>query len=438
MMIVDTALRERARAGKPIRVGIVGAGFLGRALVRQITQAVPGMQVAAVSNRTLDTARQVCADAGIEQVEVVDGRAAFDKALASGACAVTSDASLLARSDALDVLVEVTGTVEFAAGVTLDAIEHGKDVVLVNAEVDATVGPILKTYADRAGVILTGADGDQPAAEMNLYRFVRGIGLRPLLCGNVKGLMDHYRTPETQESFARRWGQRPYMVTSFADGSKISFEQAVIANATGMGVAERGMTGFQWDGYLDEQGHLDLYDADRLRDLGGIVDYVVGARPGAGVFVLAEHENPTEHHFLDLYKMGPGPLYCFYTPYHLCYFEVPLTIARAALLRDAAIAPEAGLIVDVVTTAKRDLRAGETLDGYGHYTAYGQCENANVARAERLLPLGVAEGCVLVRGVAKDDVLTYDDVELPAGRLCDRLRVEQEALVRPVGDPVAA
>ncbi len=438
MIIVDTALRERARADRPIRVGMVGAGFLGRALARQITHAVPGMEVAAVSNRTLDTARQVCADARGEELEVVEGQSAFDRAVASGKCAVTSDASLLARSEAIDVVVEVTGTVEFAAGVVLDAIEHGKDVVLVNAEVDATVGPVLKRYADRAGVILSGADGDQPAAEMNLYRFVRGIGLRALLCGNVKGLMDHYRTPETQESFARRWGQRSYMVTSFADGSKISFEQAVVANATGMGVAERGMTGFEWDGYLDEQGHLDLYDADRLRELGGVVDYVVGARPGAGVFVLAEHENPAEHHFLDLYKMGPGPLYCFYTPYHLCYFEVPITIARVALLRDAAIAPEAGLVVDVVATAKRDLRAGEILDGYGHYTAYGQCENADIARGKRLLPLGVAEGCVLVRDVAKDEVLTYDDVTLPPGRLCDRLRVEQDALIRPSGDPVAA
>lgn len=438
MIVVDRALRARAEDGDPIRVGMVGAGFLGRALARHITRSVPGIELAAVSNRTLARAEELCAEGGIDEVELVDAITPLEEAVARGKCAVTDDASLVARAEGIDVLVEVTGTVEFAANVVLDAIEHGKHVVLVNAEVDGTVGPILKRYADRAGVILSGADGDQPAAELNLYRFVRGIGMTPLLCGNVKGMMDHYRTPETQEGFARRWGQRPYMVTSFADGSKISFEQAVVANATGMGVAERGMVGFEWEGYLDERGHLDLYDADRLRELGGIVDYVVGAKPGAGVFVLAEHEHAVEHHFLDLYKMGAGPLYCFYTPYHLCYFEVPLTIGRVALLGDAAVAPDAGLVVDVVATAKRDLKAGETLDGIGYYTAYGQCENADVTRDERLLPIGIADGCVLVRDVAKDEVLTYDDVEIPAGRLCDRLRAEQEALIRSAGATVPA
>jgi predicted homoserine dehydrogenase-like protein len=438
MIVVDRALRARAEAGTPVRVGMVGAGFLGRALAKQIVRSVPGIELAAVSNRTVGFAREAFGGAGIEDVEHVESVAALEHAVARGAKAVTDDASLLARAEGIDVLVEVTGTVEFAANVVLEAIQHGKHIVLVNAEVDGTVGPVLKRYAEKAGVILSGADGDQPAAEMNLYRFVRGIGMAPLLCGNVKGLMDHYRTPDTQEGFARKWGQRSYMVTSFADGTKISFEQAVVANATGMGVAQRGMIGFEWDGYLDEAGHVDLYDADNLRELGGIVDYVLGAKPGAGVYVLAEHEDPAEHHFLDLYKMGEGPLYCFYTPYHLCYFEVPLTIGRVALLGDAAIAPEAGLVVDVVATAKRDLRTGETLDGMGHYTTYGQCENADTSRTEKLLPIGVAEGCTLRRDVPKDEVLTYEDVELPGGRLCDRLRAEQEALVRPIGVAVPA
>ncbi|HET6657041.1 MAG TPA: Gfo/Idh/MocA family oxidoreductase [Gaiellaceae bacterium] len=437
MIIVDRALAERAEAGSPVRIGLVGTGFLGRALIRQLAEAAPGLQVAAVSNRTLSRARAACEEAGFD-VEVVDSQKRLDEVAASGGCAVTDDASLIARSEAIEVLVEVTGTVEFAANVVLEAIEHGKHVVLVNAEVDGTVGPALKRYADSAGVILSGADGDQPAAEMNLHRFVRGIGMNPLLCGNVKGLMDHYRTPDTQEGFARKWGQRPYMVTSFADGSKISFEQAVIGNATGMGVATRGMFGYEWQGYLDEKGHVDLYDADMLREAGGIVDYVVGAKPGAGVYVLAEQTREAERHFLDLYKMGEGPLYCFYTPYHLCYFEVPLTVARVALLGDAAIAPDAGMVVDVVATAKRDLKAGETLDGIGYYTAYGQCENADVAEAQGLLPIGVAEGCSLTRDVAKDEVLTYSDVDLPAGRLCDRLREEQRPLIHRRRQPAAA
>jgi predicted homoserine dehydrogenase-like protein len=138
------------------------------------------------------------------------------------------------------------------------------------------------------------------------------------------------------------------------------------------------------------------------------------------------HDDPEEHHFLDLYKLGPGPLYCLYTPFHLCFYEVPLSIARAVHFRDGAASSAGGPVVAVVATAKRDLRAGETLDGIGFYMTYGQCENHGTARQENLLPMGLAEGCTLVRDVARDAVLTFDEVELPEGRLVDRLWREQE------------
>ena len=170
-----------------------------------------------------------------------------------------------------------------------------------------------------------------------------------------------------------------------------------------------------------------MYNVDRLKELGGIVDYVVGAKPGPGVYVFATHDDPKQQHYLNLYKLGEGPLYSFYTPYHLCHFEVPLSVARVVLLQDAVMSPLGKPQVDVVTTAKIDLKAGEQLDGIGYYMTYGQCENYDVARAENLLPMGLAEGCRLKRDIAKDSVLTYDDVELPGGRLCDRLRAEQDA-----------
>ncbi|MER3587649.1 MAG: NAD(P)-dependent oxidoreductase, partial [Mastigocladus sp. ERB_26_1] len=243
----------------------------------------------------------------------------------------------------------------------------------------------------------------------------------PLLCGNIKGLQDPYRNPTTQEAFAKRWGQKAHMVTSFADGTKISFEQAIVANATGMKVAKRGMLGYNFDGHVDEM--TKMYDVDQLKELGGIVDYVVGAKPGPGVFVFATHDDPKQRHYLNLYKLGEGPLYSFYTPYHLCHFEVPLSVARAVLFQDYVLSPLGAPIVDVVTTAKIDLKAGETLDGIG----YGQCENSHVVQERNLLPMGLAEGCRLKRDIPKDQVLTYDDVELPEGRLCDKLRVEQNA-----------
>ncbi|HLL47882.1 MAG TPA: hypothetical protein VK399_14320, partial [Longimicrobiaceae bacterium] len=167
------------------------------------------------------------------------------------------------------------------------------------------------------------------------------------------------------------------------------------------------------------------YDVEELRAQGGVVDYVVGTKPGPGVYVLATHDDPKQRHYLDLYKLGAGPLYSFYTPYHLCHFEVPNTVARAVLFGDAAIQPLGAPCVDVVTAAKIELRAGETLDGLGGYHTYGLAENSDVAARERLLPIGLAEGCRLVRDLPRDAVLTYDDVELPEGRLSDRLREEQ-------------
>jgi len=438
VIIVDTALARRERDGQPIRVAMVGAGFMARGIALRILHSVPGMRLAANANRHLDGALRAYREAGAVDVRVASSVGEVEDAVTRGRYVVTDDALLLCAAGGIDALIEVTGAVEFGARVVLTAVEHGKHVVMMNAELDGTVGPILKTYADRAGVVLTNADGDQPGVTMNLYRFVRGIGVKPVLCGNIKGLHDPYRNPTTQEGFARRWKQKPQMVTSFADGSKISFEQAIVANATGMRVAKRGMFGPTVPAGTPVQEAAALFPLEALTNGPGIVDYVVGAAPGPGVFVLGTHDHPAQQHYLDLYKLGTGPLYCFHTPYHLCHFEVPTTVARAVLFGDAAIAPLGAPCVDVIATAKVDLRAGETLDGIGCYMAYGQCENADVTRAERLLPMGLAEGCRLTRDVPRDQVLTYDDVELPAGRLCDALRAEQHARfapLRPPGEP---
>ena len=425
MIVIDTALARRAEEGRPIRVGMIGAGFMGRGIANQILNFVPGMELTAISNRHIESARRSFEDAGATDIVEVKTQQALEDALRSGISAITDDAMLLARAENIDVLIEVTGAIEFSATVVLEAIAHGNHVVLMNAELDGTVGPILKHKADQAGVVITACDGDQPGVQMNLWRFVRSIGLTPLVCGNIKGLQDPYRNPTTQEGFAKQWGQKPHMVTSFADGSKISFEQAIVANGTGMRVAKRGMIG------RDHQGHVDeltsLYDINMLKENGGIVDYVVGSKPGPGVYVLGTIEDPKQRHYLNLYKLGEGPLYSFYTPYHLCHFEVPLSAARVALFGDAVLAPAGAPRVEVVATAKTDLKAGDVLDGIGWYMTYGEAENADVVRAERLLPMGVAEGCKLARDVPKDATLTYDDVQLPEGRLVDRLRSEQNA-----------
>jgi predicted homoserine dehydrogenase-like protein len=213
------------------------------------------------------------------------------------------------------------------------------------------------------------------------------------------------------------------MVTSFADGSKISFEQAIVANATGFKVRTRGMSrGVKYDGNIMEIQRL--YDVEELRSLGGIVDYTVGPAL-TKVFCLAEHPDPKQQHYLNLYKMGEGPLYPFWIPYHLVHFEAPNAIARVALFGDEVAPPLGGPVVEVCAVAKRDLKAGEILDDYGMYMTYGEAVNVDEMSSARYLPEGLVEGCRVLRDVAKDEVLTYDDVELPHGRLADRLRAEQ-------------
>jgi len=428
MILVDTALQARAAAGRPIRVGLLGAGFMAQGLTNMIVNRVPGMRLVAVFNRHLHRAQHVYNYSGIAETVTVTTQGQMEDAIRLGKAAVTEDAFLLARSDQIDVLVDTTGSVEFGTRVLLEAFVHKKDVVLMNAEIDATIGPILQVYAERHGVILSACEGDEPGVQLNLYRWVTGLGLTPRVMGNVKGLQDPYRNPTTQKGFAEKWGQNPAMVTSFADGSKISFEQAIVANATGFVVRTRGMSrGLEYRGDVMKIG--ELYDIEELRRLGGIIDYVVGT-PLTKVYCLAEHPDPKQQHYLSLYKMGDGPLYSFFIPYHLVHFEVPNAIARAVLFRDSVAKPLGGPVVEVCAVAKRGLKAGETLDDYGMYMTYGEAVNAAEMSRERCLPEGLVEGCRLKRDIAKDAVLTYDDVILPPDRLADRLRAEQYARFR--------
>ena len=427
MIIIDQLLKAREAAGKPIRVAMVGAGFMAKGIALQLCKYTKGIELVAISNRNVAKAKAAYTDAGILEVHEVSATDQLENNIKQGNYSITTNAMLLCEAKGIEAIIEVTGAVEFGANIAFQAIQNGKHILLMDAEVDGTVGPILKVYADKMGVIYSNTDGDQPGVIMNLYRFVKSIGVKPVLCGNIKGLHDPYRNPTTQIEFAKKWGQKPEMVSSFADGSKISFEQAVVANGTGMRVAKRGMYGPTVPPNTTIKEVVNLFPLASLLTGPGIVDYVVGiSEPAPGVFVLGTIDDPIQEHYLNLYKLGQGPLYLFYTPYHLCHFEIPNTIARAVLLNDAALAPVGAPCVEVVTGAKKDLLAGETIDGIGYYMTYGLCENADVQQEENLLPIGLAEGCVLKHDIPKDQVITYDDVIMPGNRFIERLRKEQD------------
>ncbi|WP_439543201.1 NAD(P)H-dependent oxidoreductase [Hyphomicrobium sp.] len=421
MVNIDAALAGLHRDGRPIQVAMVGAGTTGRMISVQLLTPVPGIRLAAIANRSIDRAVLAYSNAGVEEVSRADDVGQVERCIERGAYCVVDDPALLCAAGNIDVIIEVTGAVEHGASVALDAIRHGKHIILVNAEVDSTVGPILAEYARKAGVVMTNTDGDEPGVAMTLIRYLKSIGLRPVAAGNMKGMIDHYRTPETQREFAEKYGQSAPKVTSFADGTKLAMECAVLANASGFGVGQRGMYGPKCAHVSEMVGKLP---ADQLLS-GGLVDYALGAAPYTGAFVLVHEDNPKKQKELAYFKLGDGPFYAFYVPYHLPHIQIASTIAHAVLYNDATVAPLGAPLCEVAAVAKRDLKAGQIIDEIGGYTTYGVIENAKAFTSEDLLPMGVAEGCRVLRDLPKDTAIGYADVALPEGRLCDQLRAEQ-------------
>jgi predicted homoserine dehydrogenase-like protein len=421
MIILDTALKKRELENKPVRVGLIGAGYMGKGLAYQIVNSIPGMMLAGISNRNMDGARSAYEFAGVHDVNKATSTPELENFVLRGIPVVVDNPFLLCEAANIDVIIEATGELEFGASVCLRAFSCEKHVILMNAELDATLGPILQVYANKAGVVISNADGDQPGVIMNLFRYVETIGFNPVLAGNMKGLQDAYRTPETQASFAAQYNQKPHMVTSFADGSKISMEMAVVSNATGFRVGKRGMYGPECS-HVNET--IDLYDKEELLKQ-GLVDYVLGAQPAGGVFVIGFCDNPKQKAYMNYYKMGDGPLYVFYTPYHLPHIEGALTAARAVLFSDFATRPIGASVCEVLASAKRDLNSGEKIDEIGGFMTYGLLENSDTFEKENLLPLGLAKGTTLKAGVLKDSPLKFSDVIFPPGRLIDKLYQEQ-------------
>lgn len=408
MVIIDAQLQAREAAGIPIQVALVGAGEMAVGFVNQVERHVPGMRIAGIFNRTQSKAHDAYQKAGVGDITDVSRSEEVDDAIRSGRAVVAESPEALIGAELIDVVVEMTGAISFAFSVVLKTFSAGKHVVSFNAELDATMGPYLQRKARESGVRYTLGDGDQPGVTMNLYRHVRAMGFRPLVCGNNKGLLDHYRTPETQQAYAEQAGISVHMATSFADGTKVSQEQACIANATGMQVECRGMRAMRSEQHVDEL--TSCYNVDELQKVGGVVDMVIGVKPGPGVFVYATAEDPVSKRFLEIGKLGQGPLYSFYIPYHLLFFEFPFSIVRLLDFSDGTLDARERYSVEVLATAKRAMSSGEQLDELGGFCCYGQCENRQEMIRGELLPIGLAEGLKLRKAVNKDQAITWNDV----------------------------
>jgi predicted homoserine dehydrogenase-like protein len=408
-------LEALARAGTSIRVGLVGAGQMGCGFVAQVA-GIPGMDVVAAADVDPERALTAFRVAGREPVKGLNGSPAKP--------AVTGDALELARSEAVDVVVEATGVPEVGARVAYEAIHGGKHVVMLNVETDVTVGAILAKMAKSAGVVYTGSAGDEPGAIMELYDFARSLGFEVVVAGKGKNNpLDVSATPESVAEEAEQKRMNPKMLASFVDGTKTMVEMAAVANATGFSPDTPGMHG------PEETAPGRLGEVFGLREEGGLlsgysaVDYVRGVAPG--VFVVVRSEEGPVRETLRYLGQGPGPNHVFYRPYHLTSLETPISVARAAAYGEPTIVSLPTPTAEVVAVSKRDLGPGEKLSGIGSADYYGRVYR--VSDAAGMLPLGLAPGARTTRPVARGEVISRSGVELAEGSLVAALRRLQDA-----------
>lgn len=406
-------------------MAVVGAGFMGRGLVYQLSR-VPGMRAALVVNRTPDRAVAAYRAAGVDagEVTVADDPDVLRDLVAAGRPAVATSAEVLLEVD-VDVIVEATGAMAHGARVILAGLEAGTHVVSLNAELDATLGYLLHARAREQGVVYTIADGDQPGVLLRQVEFVQGLALDVLAAVNCKRNLDIHQDPDDSRAYARRDGTSLLMTTAFGDGTKMQIENTVVANLTGLVPDRRGMHGVATD--LDNAARDVLAPLSRT----GVVEYTLGGDFGGGVFVIGGTEDPEiVGPYLRYAKLGEGPAYVFFRPYHLMHMEVPMTIAEVLLDGQPVGTPPGPPVAETVAVAKRALEPGEHLDGIGGFTCYGQVDTVEAARG--LLPVGLADGARVVRAVARDRPIRLEDVELPNSELL-ALRRRQDELVGTPG-----
>ena len=426
MYEIDSRLREREEAGRPIAVAVVGAGQMGTEIISQIGE-MKGMDVFVVVDLTFDRAEAGYASSK-KKVEVVctDDIVEAEKAIAVGKRVATTNYRLATRVASIEAVVDATGQVEMGAQVSLDAFDHKKHVVMMNVECDVTIGPILRRMAQNAGVVYSWAAGDEPAAILELHRFASALGFEIVAAGKGKNNpLNYYSTPDMEREKAEARHMNARMLCEFVDGSKTAVEMAAVSNATGLVPDIRGMHGARSTVAELTKVYVPKSDGGILTRK-GVVDFAIGVHPG--VFVIVTTDNARIREGLVQRDMGEGPYYTLYRPFHLCSIEVPLTVAQCVIYHESSGHAAGGLVSECIAVTKRALKAGEALDGIGEFCYRGSIETAAVARKERLLPLGLAKGCRVKVDVPADTAITHDMVELTNETVVLQLRRIQDRL----------
>ena len=416
-------LIERERTGHPVQVGLVGAGQMGVGLGAALSR-VPGMRLAAVADVVPERAATALREAGAGQGEIVEaGTGAAARAAHARRRRVATTAMEVVMELPVDVVVDATGIPLQAALTAARAIEAGRHIVLLTVETDVTVGHLLAQRATEAGVVYTGAAGDEPAATKELVEFAEFLGFEIICAGKGKNNpLDRRATDRTLAAEGRTRGVNPRLLAEFVDGTKSMVEMACLANATGLVPDVRGMHGAT--ATPGELAAVFVPAADGgILTRRGVVDFAIGVAPG--VFVVVRTDHPVIREELRYLKLGAGPYFALYRPYHLASVETSVSIARAALDGEATIAPRATPSAEVIAVAKRALRPGERLGLAGKDTVYGLIEEAGAARREGLLPLGVAPMAEVLASVDPDQPIRWADVAVAETPLL-AMRKEQD------------
>ena len=435
-MSLKEELQQRLeKHGAPVRIGLVGAGQMGTGLISQVEKMV-GMRVCAAADVLPGRAAAAYVEASVDPAIVVqrdeDPHRAAEEIYA-GKRIAAHNADFLAQIPNLDVIVECTGIPEVGARVCEAAIKHGKHIVNMNVETDATIGYLLARQALDANVVYTLAAGDEPGTIKEIYDFADVLGFEIVAIGKGKNNpLDRSGNPDTVAERARQNNMSPKMLASFVDGTKTMVEMTSIGNGTGYAPEVPGA-------YGPKCTVADLAKVFVPKEDGGIfnacgaVDYAVGD-VAPGVFVIITTDQPKIIADLKyLHLNGHGKYWALYRPYHLANLETPVTIAKVALHREVTLATYQPPVAETVAAAKRDLQPGEKIDALGGFTVYGLIDRAEVARREEMLPLGLAVGATLLRPVKKGEVLHYSDVALDENQAIVRLRRQQDQMLQSAG-----
>jgi predicted homoserine dehydrogenase-like protein len=412
------------RLERPIRIGIVGTGSIGQGLYYQ-SSITPGIRCIALADIKPERAIQ-CAVWLKRDYRVVRSVDAMNAAVEVGLLAICEDASLIAQCDQVDVFLDASGAIAAAGKFCATALRHRKHLVMMNAEADLIFGPYLMRLAQENGMVYTSCDGDQHVVIKHLADELRFWGFELVMAGNIKGFLDRYSNPTKiiPEADKRKLDYR--MATAYTDGTKVNVEMALVANSLGLCAPVSGMRGPRAH---DVRDALELFDLPVLwQSKEPVVDYILGAEPKGGVFAIGYTDNAYQQSMLAWLppKLGEGPFYIFYRPYHLCHIEALSTVAMAALDHQSDLQPNYGFQTNVFAYAKRNLRSGEELDGIGGYTCYGLIENAGKDSGNPGLPICLTEKMKLNRDIARDEKILLSDVSCDADR--DDVRLYESAL----------